>query len=313
MALSEKDWDNLLHRIRKGYCTPFLGAGASAGRLPLASCIARKWAKDYEYPLSDDSNLARVAQFRAVTDDRVRPKEDMAECCLEAQTPDFDDPDEIHRTLAELPFSIYMTTNYDDFMFKALRYCDKAPEREMCRWHGYLADNFPSIFQRDPTYIPSPARPLVYHLHGYADIPQSMVLTEDDYLDFLVWFSREWSSRISQDMRCFPTPIVKALSGNSLLFIGYNRSDWNFRVVFRALVSAIATSMRRTSVAVQLNPLAEGASEKDCRTAEHYLESYFENIERNPVRVYWGNAQAFARELRNRWEIFKNERRTKNF
>src|SRR3712207_8244305 len=34
----------------------------------------------------------------------------------------------------------------------------------------------------DSSYQPSADKPLVYHLHGYTDIPQTMVLTESDYL-----------------------------------------------------------------------------------------------------------------------------------
>ncbi|MCF6155219.1 MAG: hypothetical protein E3K36_08190 [Candidatus Brocadia sp.] len=62
-TLEDKDWNNLLDRIKAGKCTPFLGAGASYGLLPLGKDIAQKWSKEHDYPLEDCSNLARVAQF----------------------------------------------------------------------------------------------------------------------------------------------------------------------------------------------------------------------------------------------------------
>ena len=65
--LEDRDWDILLRRIRDGKCTPFLGAGVNAGVLPLGSDIARQWAAQYKYPLEDGTDLARVAQFLAVS------------------------------------------------------------------------------------------------------------------------------------------------------------------------------------------------------------------------------------------------------
>ena len=61
--LKKGDWDLLISRIRKGECTPFLGAGACAGTLPLASEVAHRWAEDYDFPLlADNGNLIKVAQ-----------------------------------------------------------------------------------------------------------------------------------------------------------------------------------------------------------------------------------------------------------
>src|SRR5918912_176333 len=67
--LEEKDWTNLLQRIRDKKCTPFVGAGACAGTLPLAWQIARQWAERYNYPLTDSTDLARVSQFLAIDQD----------------------------------------------------------------------------------------------------------------------------------------------------------------------------------------------------------------------------------------------------
>ena len=66
IALEENDWNTLLRRIKVGKCTPFLGAGACAGTLPLGSMIAQDWAKKHGYPLEDCKDLVRVAQFLAV-------------------------------------------------------------------------------------------------------------------------------------------------------------------------------------------------------------------------------------------------------
>lgn len=187
-----------------------------------------------------------------------------------------------------------MTTNYDDFMFKALMSRGKDPRRELCRWNGLLKKP-PSVFDVGTGFRPTSANPVVFHLHGHNEVPESLVLTEDDYLDFLVNISRQ------QDL--LPPRIQEALTGASLLFIGYRLADWDFRVLFRGLVTSKEGSLRRVSVAVQLPP---GAQEHEGLVAQSYLTDYFEEIK---VRVYWGTAQEFVSELRERWRGFRHDRR----
>ena len=99
LNMSEGDWNLLLGRIKEGRCTPFLGAGASAGTFPLGSEIALEWAKEHGYPLDDSLDLARVAQFVAVTVDGMAPKDKIHKQFQTLQLPDFTDPDEPHRVL----------------------------------------------------------------------------------------------------------------------------------------------------------------------------------------------------------------------
>jgi SIR2-like domain len=282
----ESDWQLLLRRISSGACTPFLGAGACAGTLPLGSEIAARWASENDYPLEDSYDLARVAQYIGVhQDDAMYPKELVSGELERISPPDFTLEDEPHAVLAGLPLPIYLTTNYDDFMSAALRSRGKEPRREICRWNRSPAVHAePSHLSDAGAVPPSPANPIVYHLHGHLGVPESLVLTEDDYLDFLV--------AVSRDEELLPHEIQRALAGTSLLFVGYRLSDWDFRVIHRGLVMAGEASLRRLSVTVQL-PRAE--------PARNYLDKYFGAMK---VRVYWGSAADFMRELRERWEAF---------
>lgn len=289
-TLSEKDWDTLLWRIRDGKCTPFLGAGACCPSLPTGSQIAQKWSQENEYPLPDKKDLTRVAQFLAVDrDDPMFPKDKIVRMLRHADTPDFEDPNEPHGLMAQLPLPIYLTTNYDDFMMKALTYYDKNPQLELCKWNKYIK-GLPSIFESTPGVTPTAENPIVFHLHGYWDMAESLVLSEDDYLDFLV--------NISRDQSVIPPLIQKALTGASLLFIGYRLADWNFRVLLRGLVGSLEASLRRINVAVQL---PDTSADTERQKAKHYLTKYFGKTD---VRVYWGTANEFTAELRERWETF---------
>jgi hypothetical protein len=286
-TLKEKDWQILLNRISDGRCTPFLGAGASSGALPLGSQIAEKWAQEYGYPLEDSRNLARVAQFLAVEHDPLFPKEEFVKLIQGASPPDFWEWDEPHAMLAELPLPVYMTTNYDDYMVQALRSRRKDVKQDVCYWNALMNDS-PSIFEPGSRFEPNPANPLVFHLHGYSGVSESLVLTEDDYLDFLVSISGEGDS--------LPAPVKRALAADSLLFIGYGLADWNLRVILRGLRLS-----GRLSVAVLL-PLA--GPELSQEKAQRYLTSYYRQIAQLDLRIYWGTAREFTADLRRRWEAF---------
>ncbi len=292
-TLEDKDWDSLLRRIQDGNCTPFLGAGACAGFIPLGSEIAQEWARSYGYPLTDCWDLARVAQFLAVKRDPMFPKDEIVNRFRTVVPPDFNAPAEPHGVLADLPLPIYITTNYDDFMTRALRSRHRNPSRELCRWNSLIRDR-PSIFDPGSGVEVSVANPVVFHLHGHTEVPESLVLTEDDYLDFLV--------RISREPQVIPSRIVKALAGTSLLFIGYRLADWDFRVLFRGLIGSLERSLGRIRVAVQLAPEPREVGGITQEQVQQYLEDY---LAKDDVRVYWGKATDFARELRARWEAFK--------
>ena len=289
-TLTDRDWQLLLRRIKAGKCTPFLGAGACYPALPLGSEIAREWAQEFDYPLQDTDDLARVSQFLAVRYDPMFPKEEFIDQYLrDVRPPDFTEKDEPHGLLADLPLPIYMTTNYDDFMVRALQNRSKSPARELCVWNKYIQGRA-SIWESG--FKPTPAKPVVFHLHGHDEVPESLVLAEGDYLDFLVNITR-------QEYR-LPLRIQRALGGTSLLFIGYSLEDWSFRVLFRGVVDSTDPSLRRISVTVQLPP-ATGMSPSTQGQVQKYLNEYYERMD---IRVIWRTAREFAAELRQRWEDY---------
>jgi hypothetical protein len=289
-SLSDRDWTLLFHRIKEGRCTPFLGAGAAFKSLPLGSDVAERWSKEHGYPLVDATNLPRVAQYLAVTYDSMFPKEALAASLRNCASPDFHAPDDPHGVLARLPLPIYMTTNYDDLMVRALKAHGREPVREACRWKRDI-ERLASEF--DSGYVPSAKRPVVYHLHGHADSPRSMVLTEDDYLDFLV--------RITTDPQILPPRIEEAFSDSTVLFLGYGLTDWDFRVLFRALVEYLERSSSRSHVSVQLLPVPADMTVEQKQNVQNYFDSYFSSLR---IRVFWGTCREFVNELSQRWNAF---------
>jgi hypothetical protein len=83
-------------------------------------------------------------------------------------------------------------------MVRALVAVGKEPKQEICRWNPDLVDAYTSVFDKAEGFEPTIQSPVVFHLHGYADDPSTMVLSEDDYLDFLVELARDPESAPSR-------------------------------------------------------------------------------------------------------------------
>jgi hypothetical protein len=182
--------------------------------------------------------------------------------------------------LASLPLPIYVTTGYSDFVEAALIKAGKTPRSEICYWSSTL-QSIPSVFQGG-SYQPSVQEPLVYHLHGRDTHPASLVITEDDYLDFLVG--------ISQDQGVLPLPVSRAFTDCSLLLLGYSLRSWDFRVLFRGLIKTSLQQLRTKSVCIQL-PDDEGEK----TYLQHYLDQEAE------LEVHWATAQEMLQEL---WQAY---------
>jgi hypothetical protein len=292
-TLEDKDWNLLLQRIKDGKCTPFLGSGASSEKIPVRSQIANEWAKKYDYPMEDSSDLARVAQYVAVTEeDEMLPRDEICnkikEMLKEVAQSYFDIPDEIHGVLADLPLPVYITTTYDDLMVRALESRGKTPIQEYSRWKESHKKRKRTLSNFDPT----PYKPLVYNLYGCYKEPESLVLTEEDYLDFLAAISRE------QDL--ISPRIQQTFTGTSLLLLGYKINDWDFRVLFRILAGYLEKNLtKRKHLSVQLVP--GNVSEAQKEKAQKYLDRYFGELD---IHVYWQDCREFAAELKTRWEAF---------
>jgi hypothetical protein len=293
-VLTSLQWKALADNIRHGECTPFLGAGASAPTIPTSIELARDLATAFEYPLSDRDDLSRVVQFLALSSSDVNfPKREILKRIRACGSPEFAG-DEPHYALASLSLPVYLTTNYDDFMVQALAAQNRKFRRDFCRWKPALAEH-PSIWQRETDYRPSSEIPIVYHLHGCDLLAESLVATEDDYLEFIYNIAKSGSmtKTVKRSWEILPPPVMKAISTNCLLFLGYRLGDWNFRVIFRWLVLSLRKTQTRLKVAVQLSPAHDPQLAEQ---AQIYLTKYFHDM--FDVVVFWGTANQFVSELR---------------
>ncbi|GGL18089.1 hypothetical protein Sme01_55540 [Sphaerisporangium melleum] len=290
--LSDDDWDRLIDQLRQGDCAPFLGAGACSKVLPTGGELSRRLAEKYRYPFADRGDLARVTQYMTMRfgDDAIYVKSLVRRELLEMSggTPDFSDPFEPHAVLADFPIPVFLTTNYDDFLVQALKHAGKDPQHAICPWNsGIDPNNGP--FSSSTGWNPRPETPLVYHLHGTLEHPQSIVVTEDDYLEFV--------TGLAADRSILRPSIQAALTTKPLLFIGYGLRDATFRQLFKGLLSAVPEINRRAHVSVQRRPREDGIGPEVEQSTMDYLSSFYR---RWRISIYWGTLDEFMTELRHR-------------
>jgi hypothetical protein len=281
----DRDWERLVRQLRNGECTPFIGAGACAGTLPTGPSLSRNIAKDFKYPFQDDTELNQVSQYASIRSfSPVNFKEDVAERLKGFTWPDANRPREAHATLAKFPISTYLTTNYDDFMVRALKAESKDPIYRHYPWYTEPKQGGRRS-RAERIRKPTAQRPLVYHLHGSYHQPQSMVISEEDYHVFLSHLSAEHTGEWN-----LPAPIIGAMTQRPLLFVGYSLHDWTFRVLFRGLIKPMESVLQRGHVSIQLAPELADPRKKTRKRAKEYLERYFGQLN---VSVYWGEADKF--------------------
>ena len=131
----------------------------------------------------------------------------------------------------------------------------------------------------------------MFHLHGHDRIVDSLVLTEDDYVDFTV--------NVSQRRDLIPTVVQDAITDNTLVFLGYSLNDWNFRVLFRTLQGYLENSTKRRPCG-RLAPAGDRCAGRAAwlDRAVRFFERYLQN---QRIVVYWGSCAEFVDESVSRW------------
>jgi hypothetical protein len=314
-------WPALVRSIKRGQFTPILGPGLFEPVLGSQRDLACRWSEAFNYPLAphERESLPQVAQYLATNLDRSFPYDELEDYLrgeiqehyksylppeLLAPSAPLDDlfdaageklmaanPTEPHMALARLPVPVYITTSPNNLLACALRKNGKDPQVVLCPWNED-AELVESVYDREPGYFPTPERPLVYHLFGRLNERRSIVLTEDDYFDFLIG--------VTSNKDLIPKVIRRALADTALLFLGFQLDDWSFRVLFRSILAGQGGGRRDqyAHIAAQINP--EEGRILEPERARRYLENYF--YKGADINIYWGSSDDFIQELMHRWD-----------
>jgi len=306
----------MIRNIKKGKCTPLIGPGLVEPILGSMRDIARQWAEKFRYPMSPNEreSLPQVAQYLSVQQDARFPFDELEEVLIQQVRTRFaaDLPENMlkgniklnallnavgakrrerdefdpYRALAELRLPIYVTANQDTLLEAALEAAQDEPKRKprtlLCPWNEYIEQSLGEI-----TDEATADNPIVFHLFGSWDEPDSIVLTEDNYFDFLIG--------VTSNKDIIPEQVRLALSDSSLLFLGFQTESWDFRVLYRSILASPGSNRRSqyAQIAAQVEP--EDGLILEPQGARTYLEDYFGRS--SDIDIFWGSSQEFLNEL----------------
>jgi hypothetical protein len=302
----------LVTHLRDEHLTPILGFGLSESFLGTRRWLARQWAKTFEFPLSKraEDDVPSVAQFvSAMTnpDTLLSSMRDfLAKRLVASGLPMHDDepltdliraawarrkedpsPDP-HTVVAQLGCPIYVNTSPWTLLTDALRAEGREPVVELCRWRADAYDWAPSPLESEPDYRPSAQRPLVFQAFGSVEEPESLVVTEDDYFDYVI--------AVTENRALVPTAVRRALADSALVLLGFELQSWDVRILLRTLLGQEGNRKLRkyAHVAAQIDLSGDVLSPDGAR---RYLERYFGKVNEPSIDIYWGSVDDFVEDL----------------
>lgn len=329
--IGEKKWKALLNNIKNNECLPILGPGVIQPYVGSRQYIAKTLSDRYYFPMAfhDRTNLRQVTQYLEVElyyrnemIDSIQKEyaahigeiykkklnkspQEIARMSLDDLIKEIarhhmqNDPKNPHRLLAEIPFQLYLTSNLASVMSLAL---EEMAHRKPIEQAYTPKVNFSYDHKPLAPLKLSRETPVVYHLFGrLSDDPDNITLTENDYFEFLINFTKE--RNIPANFRRVPEAIYGQLTGSTLLFLGFNVREWDFQLIYRiwkALEGSEYIS-RRPNVAVQIDPDEDFAI--DPKRARKYLERWFgvaTGGRKTEVNIYWGTTKDFIADLHGR-------------
>lgn len=137
-------------------------------------------------------------------------------------------PGSLQHSLAQCPFRVILTTCYDDLFAKALMENGKTPTRYWYHYKGEPREN------KEISSTSDPNSPTLYHLFGTYDEPNSLVLTENDLLDFVI--------HVIAGRPKLPDSLRSALRNKTFLFFGFGIRHWYLRVLLKLMVRCLELS-----------------------------------------------------------------------
>ncbi|WP_426191453.1 CHAT domain-containing protein [Massilia sp. DWR3-1-1] len=321
-------WASIIGNLRAASCTPILGPGMGEQLYGSHAELAKSWGETYRYPMSapDDADLPRVAQYLAITREGVFPRREFYKSVYRRILDKFRedvpaslrglddaaimeqlgalvsvvgsaqrqrDPADPHAVLAGFRLPLYITTDPGDLLVDALRERGIEPRVRLLRWNPAAArcdDDYLARSGKGAGGKPTRERPIVIKLFGDLSAPASLVITEDQFFDYLTW--------VPTVKNIVPTSVISRVCDSALLFVGFQADSWEFRVMFRTLLQVEGVDLRRDHqhFAAQIDP----SSILDAGSARRYIEKYLQH--KAKLRLYWGDVASFIAELYRRMQ-----------
>ena len=186
---------------------------------PLGSALSRELAAACglaeRFPNEDPANLQRVALFYEIDRSRRQLVDAIRDAVQRRAS-------SLRRCSARSPSSTSRSSSRRTTTSSSSRRC--APRASSRAWRLH-AEAEPTTDFRDPT----PQSPVVFKIHGDIVQPESIVVTDEDYIQFVL--------RMSNKEPYDPMPLTLKfdLTDWTTLFVGYSLLDYNLRLLFKTL------------------------------------------------------------------------------
>jgi hypothetical protein len=168
------------------------------------------------FPNEQATNLQRVAHCYELANSRNLLVKEIKSAVQVGKK-----PSPVLHALARLPFSLIITTNYDDLFEKALRAAGKNPRVGIYNKGQFnITDDYGETGQDEP---------FVFKIHGDIQHSESIVITDEDYIQFVL--------RMTDKLDFHPVPETFRYHFKRwpTLFVGYSLLDYNLRLLFMTL------------------------------------------------------------------------------
>lgn len=321
-------WRGLIDNLKTERSTPILGPGMCESYFGTRREIAALWKETYRYPMSgaDTEDLHRVAQYMAATRYPAFPRDEylkyvyrrivdkhrallppelvalpppqIAERLAEVvsvlgralrQGPAGDD--DPYAVVASYHLPVYITTDPSDLLVDTLVERGVRPRVRVMRWNKASAqrdDDCVEAAPKDAPAKPTPEFPIVVKLFGDLAEPNSLVVTEDHFFDYL--------TQVASTKDAFSPSVRRRLCDGPLLFVGFQPDAWDFRVLFMSLLQIEGRDLSKDyeHFSVQMDP----NSILDPASARRYIEKYLQA--KGKLRLYWGDVTTFLGDLKQK-------------
>jgi hypothetical protein len=222
---------------------------------PIGGQLSELLAKECSYPEEDRWNLQRVAWYY----EHVRKFRSLLVDEVKSAVHKDRQPSPVLRGLARLGFPLVITTNYDQLYELSLDLLAQEQARSggmaeqdvikvKAKYDKCIYSSSSTLRTRDCKAEPDSARPYLLKIHGDVDSPESIVITDEDYIQFVLRMGDKHPYHpVGKNVR---THLLKWPT----LFIGYRLSDYNLRLLFKTLRWKMDAAQIPPTYAVDLQP-----------------------------------------------------------
>ena len=279
---NDENWDTLIYTIHHQNCILMLGPDAAVEKPDgtprlsseiLANKLAAGLGPAIESWNIDPSNLVQVSQYYCMKTGRFDLEAKVEAFYKQRITQGL--TSDLHSDLARLPFYLTITSSPDNMFCQALEERNKEPVVESYDFRGKT---------KDIVQMGTIENPLVFYLYGSIKEPQSLVLSENDLLDFVV-------AVVSKNPP-LPNNILSELQHRhkSLLFLGFGFRNWYLRILLHVL--QVQHKDSRSFALEQFTPNVDEFQS----TVIFFRESDYK------IQICNKEIDSFVRELRKKYE-----------